>query len=243
MKREDLVTAEDTTPEHAKACQELWDKNGGYYNDGPFSPFLFHENGAAPRYSIQFPGGTGGASWGGLAVDPRSGYVFVQTHDTPLTGWVAKKKEGGRYENVNLPYDLPNAAGGGLSASLKDGNGRMVNLPCFRPPWSRILAVNANTGDIAWRTTLGTKEALPESKKNVGGAGSAGPIVTAGGLVFIGAAQDARFRAFDSKTGKELWATRLDRVANAVPITYQGRNRKQYVAVTATDTLVVFALP
>jgi len=243
MKREDLVTAEDTTPEHARGCQELWDKNGGYYNEGPFSPFLFHEEGTPPRYSIQFPGGTGGASWGGLAVDPKTGYVFVQTHDAPLTGWVEKKKEGGRYENVSLPYDRPNAGAGGLNAPVKDANGRVVNLPCFRPPWSRILAVNANTGEIAWRTTLGTNEALPEGKKNVGGAGSAGPIVTAGGLVFIGAAQDARFRAFDSKTGKEIWAAKLDRMANAVPITYLGRNGKQYVAVTATDSLVVFALP
>jgi quinoprotein glucose dehydrogenase len=103
--------------------------------------------------------------------------------------------------------------------------------------------VNANTGEIAWRTTLGTNEALSEDKRNVGGAGSAGPIATAGGLVFIGAAQDARFRAFDSSDGKELWSAKLERMANAVPITYAGRKGKQYVAVTATDTLVVFALP
>jgi quinoprotein glucose dehydrogenase len=67
--------------------------------------------------------------------------------------------------------------------------------------------------------------------------------VTASGLVFIGAATDNRFRAFDSKTGKELWATKLERTANAVPITYLGKNGKQYVAVTASDTLVVFGLP
>ena len=243
MKREDLVTAGDTTPEHAKACQELWDKAGGYYNEGPFSPFLFHEEGAPPRYSIQFPGGTGGASWGGLAVDPKSGYVFIQTHDAPLTGWVERKKEGGRYENVNLPYDRPGAGGGGLSAPMQDAGGRTVNVPCFKPPWSRIQAVNANTGEIAWRTTLGTNQALPEGKRDVGGAGSAGPIVTASGLVFIGAAQDARFRAFDAKNGKELWAAQLERMGNSVPMTYLGRDGKQYVAITATDTLVTFRLP
>jgi quinoprotein glucose dehydrogenase len=103
--------------------------------------------------------------------------------------------------------------------------------------------VNANTGDIAWQTTLGTNPSLPEGKRNVGGSGSAGPMVTAGGLVFIGAASDNRFRAFDSKTGKELWAGQLDRQGNAVPMTYQGKNGKQYVAVTASDTVVVFALP
>jgi glucose dehydrogenase len=68
-------------------------------------------------------------------------------------------------------------------------------------------------------------------------------MVTAGGLVFIGAASDNRFRAFDSKTGKELWAGQLDRQGNAVPMTYQAKNGKQYVAVTASDTVVVFALP
>src|SRR5205823_8632194 len=126
----------------------------------------------------------------------------------------------------------------------KDATGRTIaNVPCYKPPWSRLIAVNANTGDIAWQTTLGTNDALPEGKRNVGGAGSAGPMVTAGGLVFIRAASDNRFRAFQSRTGKELWSAQLERMANAVPITYQGRNGKQYVAVTATDTMIVFALP
>jgi quinoprotein glucose dehydrogenase len=238
----DLVKPEDTTPEHAKACLELWDKNL-FYNDGPFTPWLFHEEGAAQRVTIEFPGATGGASWGGVASDPKTGYVFVQTKDSPLTGWVEKKREGVRYENANLPYDRVNGTAGAFSAPITDANGRRVNVPCYRPPWSRILAVNANTGDIAWQTTLGTNEALPEGKQNVGGSGSAGPIATAGGLVFIGAANDARFRAFDSKTGKELWAAKVDKMANAVPATFQGKNGKQYVAVTATDTLFVFGLP
>ncbi len=247
FKKEEMVTAEDTTPEHAQACQDLWDKSGGFYNAGPFTPFLFHDGGTPPKSSIQFPGGTGGASWGGVTVDPKTGYVFVQTHDNALTGWVEKKLDGRRYENANLPYDRGNINGGGagqFSAPLKDQSGRTIaTLPCQKPPWSRLTAVNANTGEIAWQTTLGTSDALPEGKRNTGGAGSAGPIATASGLVFIGAATDNRFRAFESKTGKELWAAKLERTANAVPITYQGKNGKQYVAVTATDTLVVFALP
>src|SRR5439155_2545658 len=128
-----------------------------------------------------------------------------------------------------------NGTVGAFSAPIQDAAGRTVaNVPCYRPPWSRLIAVNANTGEIAWQTTLGTNDALPEGKRNVGGAGSAGPMVTAGGLVFIGAASDNRFRAFQSRTGKELWSAQLERMANAVPITYQGRNGKQYVAVTAT---------
>jgi quinoprotein glucose dehydrogenase len=242
LTHDDVVTAEDTTPEHAKACQELWEKNL-FYNAGPFTPWLFHEEGAAPRVTIEFPGATGGASWGGLASDPATGYVFVQTKDSPLTGWIEQKREGVRYENARLPYDRVNGTVGAFTAPMARADGRTANVPCYRPPWSRLLAVNANTGEIAWQTTLGTNDALPEGKRNVGGSGSAGPIATAGGLVFIGAANDARFRAFDSKTGKELWAGQLDRMANAVPVTYLGRNGKQYVAVTATDRLVVFALP
>jgi quinoprotein glucose dehydrogenase len=106
-----------------------------------------------------------------------------------------------------------------------------------------LWAVNANTGDVAWQVPLGLNEALPGGKQNVGGSGSAGPIVTAGGLVFIGATNDRRFRAFDSKTGKELWASKLDQTVNANPLTYQGKNGKQYVAAIATDSVVVFALP
>src|SRR5205814_577940 len=124
-----------------------------------------------------------------------------------------------------------------------DAAGRDIMLPCQRPPWSRLLAVNANTGEIAWQTTLGINEHLPPGKQNVGGSGSAGPTVTAGGLVFVGATDDRRFRAFDSKTGTERWAATLDAVGNANPITYRARNGKQYVAIVATDQLVVFALP
>jgi quinoprotein glucose dehydrogenase len=71
----------------------------------------------------------------------------------------------------------------------------------------------------------------------------AGPIVTASGLVFIASTDDNRFRALDARTGTQLWATRLERRGNANPITYQGRNGRQYVAVTATDVLMVYTLP
>jgi quinoprotein glucose dehydrogenase len=243
MKREDLVSAEDTTPEHAKACRELWDKYG-LVNEGPFTPWAFHQEGAPSKITVSFPGATGGASWGGMASDPNSGYIFLQTHDQPLLGWVEKKQPGRRYENSNLPYDRFTPPGVSLSAVVKDQDGKTIgNWPCQKPPWARLIAVNANTGDIAWQVPLGTTPTLPEGKRNTGATASGGPITTAGGLVFMGAATDARFRAFDQKTGKELWAGQVDRTAAAIPMTYQGRNGKQYVAITATDTLTVFALP
>jgi quinoprotein glucose dehydrogenase len=253
FKKEDMVTAADTTPEHAQACQELWDRSGGFTNDGPFTPFTFHEDGAPPKSTISFPGGTGGVNWGGSATDPRTGFVFMNSHDTSLVGWVEKKKPGVTYsfDTAGSPpggYDRASVDGVGpfhtFSAPIKDANGKtLTSLPCQRPPWARLIAVNANTGEIAWQTTLGITEELPPGKQNTGGSGSAGPTVTAGGLVFIGATNDRRFRAFDSKTGREIWTTKLDKAATANPITYQGKNGKQYVAIVAGDAVVVFALP
>jgi len=248
--KEDIVTAQDTTPEHAKACQELYEKEGGLHNDGPFTPWPYHEAGAPPKSAIQFPGMTGGVNWGGTATDPKSGYVFLQTHDASLVGWMEKLQPGAYYgrgtEGSNLPFDRGSIVGPGpyhsFSVTMKGIDGNAGAWPCQKPPWARLIAVNANTGEIAWQVPLGLVEGLPEGKQNAGAAGSAGPIVTAGGLVFIGATTDRRFRAFDSNTGKELWVAKLDKNVNANPMTYQGKNGKQYVATMATDTLVVFAL-
>jgi quinoprotein glucose dehydrogenase len=251
-KERDMVRAEDTSAQHVAECQALWDRSGGFFNAGPFTPFLFHEDGTPPASTIQFPGGTGGVNWGGPAADPNTGYVFVNAHDTSLVGWIEKRKPGLNYgrgvDGTTQPYDRASINGpgpyAGFNAPLKDADGRTIaNLPCQRPPWARLIAVDANTGDIAWQSTLGLTEALPEGRQLTGGSGSAGPVVTAGGLVFVGATSDRRFRAFDAKTGKELWAARLDGQANANAMTYRGKNGKQHVAVVATDTLVAFALP
>jgi quinoprotein glucose dehydrogenase len=147
----------------------------------------------------------------------------------------------------NQPYDRASINGVGpfftFSAPMKTADGRTVTLPCTRPPWAKLVAVDASTGEIAWETTLGVNEALPEGRQDSGNAGSAGPTVTAGGLVFIGATNDRRFRAFDAKTGKELWTATLEKNANANPMTYQGADGKQYVAIVASDTVMVYGLP
>ncbi|MGA3292885.1 MAG: PQQ-binding-like beta-propeller repeat protein [Candidatus Acidiferrales bacterium] len=252
-KPEDIVTADDTTPEHVKACQDLLAKSGGsFYNAGPFTGWLYHEEGTPPKTTIQFPGGTGGTNWGGVATDPTTGYVFVQTHDMSLIGWLEKKKAGLVYgrgnEGSTQVYDRGSVDGPGpyfsFSAVVKDANSKVIgNWPCQKPPWGRLYAINANTGDIAWQSVIGITPGLPPGKQNTGGGGSAGPIATAGGLVFIGATPDNRFRAVDSKTGKELWVTDLGKNANANPMSYQGKSGKQYVAIVAVDSVYVFALP
>jgi quinoprotein glucose dehydrogenase len=230
---EDLVTAADTTPEHAAACDELIASNGGVYNAGPFTPWKYRDAGATTPLSLVFPGGLGGANWGGTASDPRSGYVFVATQDVGALGWIRKAQEGA---SVTYEKTAPRRA----TFDVLFAN---ESWPCQKPPWGRLTLVNATTGDIAWQIPLGITEQLPPGRQNTGRPVLAGPIVSAGGVLFIASTDDNRFRAFDAKSGKQLWVTSLERRGNADPITYQARNGKQYVAIVATDTLKVYSLP
>jgi glucose dehydrogenase len=252
VKERDLVRPEDTSPQHAAACEALWEKSGGFFNAGPYTPFVFHREGDAPRSTIQLPGAGGGVNWGGIAADPANGILYVHAHDTSLVGWIELKKPGKNYgrgtEGSTIPYDRGSVDGAGpyftFSAPLTDDAGKVIaTLPCYRPPWSRLMALDASTGEVRWQTTLGITRGLPPDRQLTGGSGNAGPTATAGGLVFIGATNDARFRAFDSANGRELWSVQLPDPVNANPMTYLGSNGKQYVAVVANDTLRAFALP
>jgi glucose dehydrogenase len=252
---EDIVTADDTTADHAQACHELWEKSN-YYAVGPFTPWVVRTDSKDTRTTLIFPGATGGANWGGTASDLKMNYVFVNVQNQGSSGWLEKNP---RYSpdtaNKEVAYHRGSGAGsqyGSFSAPAKGPDGKVLGTwPCQKPPWESLVAVDANTGQIAWNVPLGITEELPESKQHTGRPGAfAGPIATAGGLVFIGATGDNRFRAFDSKTGKELWSAKLEYTATAVPMTYQGKDGKQYVAIMAagggggTDQgLVVFALP
>jgi len=256
---EDLVTAADTTEEHAAACRDLVEKSGGVQNEGPFTPWVYRAEGAPPVSSVIFPGAIGGVNWGGTASDPKLGYVFAFTNEYGSIGWIQKEKEGSR-----VPYQQASILGSPFNSKFwwrrTDERGRTLGAqswPCQKPPWGRLTAVNAATGDFAWQIRLGVTDELPEGKKNTGRIGFGGPIVTAGGVLFIGATNDKRFRAIDSRTGKQLWEAKLEYSAIDVPMTYMGKDGKQYVAVVAGDggagvtdpptgnneSLVVFALP
>ncbi|WP_215242038.1 pyrroloquinoline quinone-dependent dehydrogenase [Dyadobacter helix] len=111
---------------------------------------------------------------------------------------------------------------------FRDPNGN----PAIKPPWGTLNAINLSTGDYEWQIPLGNDEARQEKGgPETGQEGSAGPIVTAGGLVFIGGTRDSKFRAFDKSDGKLLWQSALPGVANATACTYMVKG-KQYVAVS-----------
>jgi glucose dehydrogenase len=257
FKKSDMVTAEDTTPTHAAACEAVWEKNGGFMNEGPYTPFNYHKKGTPPKSTIQFPGGTGGVNWGGIAVDVKNGMIYANAQDTSLTGWIEDKDPNVTYSfeavGSKQPYDRASVDGVGpfhsftapLSGKYNEKNGRPIgpSLPCQRPPWGQLVAVNANTGKIAWKVPLGLTEALPEGKQLTGNSNSAGPTVTAGGLVFVGATNDHRFRAFNAKTGKQLWEANLQGNAGANPMSYQGKDGKQYVVIAALNRIYAFTLP
>ncbi len=235
---DELVTAEETTAEHAQACRDLLAKNGGANNAGPFTPWAFRPEGAPVKSALVFPGGLGGANWGGVAFDPNSRFAFVVTQDDGAFGWMEKTPEGSP-----IPYDRTTLDGAGPGRGNFDVRIGGAAWPCQKPPWGRLTAVNTTMGDFAWQIPLGITEGLPEGKQNTGRPALAGVVVTGGGVLFVGATDDNRFRAIEAKTGRQLWVTKLDRRGNADPITYQGKNGKQYVAIVATDTLVTYSLP
>ncbi|WP_439583433.1 outer membrane protein assembly factor BamB family protein [Dyadobacter bucti] len=115
---------------------------------------------------------------------------------------------------------------------FRDPNGN----PAIKPPWGTLNAINLTTGEYEWQIPLGNNEKLQEKgAPETGQEGSAGPIVTAGGLVFISGTNDKKLRAFDKKTGKLLWSTLLPGVANATACTYMTKG-KQYVALSVGGT-------
>ena len=245
MSAADLNTV---TPELEAACKKLAE---GVQMGGPYLPPGYN------RLRAQFPGNHGGVNWFGTSFNPQLGYLFINTNELgqlsglrdhdPKTGRAQAQGVGNRVLSDG-PYEgMP----GGGRFSVPGPTSQQ--LPCQQPPWGELTAVNVNTGELAWRVPLGVTDSLPADKQKTGRPGNGGTIATAGGLVFVGATDDARFRAFDAKTGKELWTFKLGGAAEATPMTYQGRDGKQYVVITSTgggffnnpvtdDSIMAFAL-
>jgi quinoprotein glucose dehydrogenase len=217
---------------------------------GPFMPPGFNHP------SINFPGPNASTNWGGAAYDPDLGYLIINSQDLGQLTQIGPRGQpreltigvagAGSGNDPRIPYDMI-----GVNGRFKQPE---LNMMCQQPPWGSLTAVNVHTGEFAWRVPLGVTDSLPPDKQNTGRPNSGGPIVTASGLVFIGATDDSRFRAFDAKTGKELWTVKLLAGSHSVPVTYLGRDGKQYLVFPSTggsllqdpaldDSLFAYALP
>jgi quinoprotein glucose dehydrogenase len=221
------------TPEHRKYCEDLF-KDAR--NDGPYTPTHMTK-------TVIFPGAGGGPNWGGGAFDPTLGYFVVNTHDAGAVARMVAQTPA-----AQLQQKLTRQGDTSMMPFVRRNAGNInypeTGWPCQAPPWGELIAINVNTGDIAWRIPFGRVDAL-EAKgiMNTGSYNMGGAVATAGGVLFIGATSDQRFHAYETKTGRLLWETKLTAALEANPITYMGRNGKQYVVINANDKLYAFSLP
>jgi membrane-bound PQQ-dependent dehydrogenase (glucose/quinate/shikimate family) len=218
------------TPESNHHCAELFHS---LENHGMFTPY-------GRKMSLVVPGTLGGATWSGGSFDRASGLLFVNANELGSVGAMEPQAPG-------APEQYRRGSKDGEYARFWDEH----QWPCQKPPWGTLSAVDVNKGEIAWKVSLGT---VDELKVSTGTPNLGGSIVTAGGLVFIGATTDSRLRGFDVLTGEQLWAASLEASAHATPITYAGKKTgKQFVVIAAggggyfqgrvSDTLAAFALP
>lgn len=219
---------------HQEYCEKLVDDNDMYLSPVPYTPIKLN------RYTVNFPGTQGGVNFYGPAYDPQLGILVANVNNLAQPMRIVKNANGS-YSNA-----------GPLAGTRRFWDAEK-RLPCGPTPWGEMVAVDVNTGKIAWRTTMGVTEQFPEGMRDTGRPGLGGAITTASGLTFVAATDDARFRAFETKTGKKVWEAKLPASGYATPVTYEIKGR-QYLAIMATggsqigapllsDTLVVFALP
>ena len=209
--------------------------------------------------TTMLPSISGGSNWGGGAFDPVQNILITNVMSVPGFIKIIPQEELGpeSFKNplAGLPIGPPGPIKGTQYAIERYPLLSPLKVPCTRPPWGKLVAVDLLSGAIKWSTTLGTLEKLmplPIPLKfgtpTIGGA-----IITAGGLVFIGATADEKFRAFDLMTGQQLWQEALPTSAMATPMTYE-INERQFVVIAAgghlayypsgiSDQLVAFALP
>jgi len=215
--------------------------------------------------SILYPSSFGALNWGSVSVDPVHGVMFVNstrigsylklltraTSDRlglrPQRDWASAEEVGGPVAQKYTPYGID------VKFWLSP-----IGAPCSAPPYGHLSAVDLNTGKLIWSENFGTARgsaplALPQPLPlPFGGPNHGGSVVTKSGLLFIGAAKDGYFRAFDTRTGKELWRDSLPGGGQATPAVYSVQGR-QYVVIAAggspalqskmNTAVVAYALP
>ena len=208
--------------------------------------------------TAMIPGLTGGGNWGGGAYDPGSGLLIINSTRIPA---MIRLIPASAAENRATP------ATPALSSIVFPQSGTFykaetgfifspLGAPCTKPPWGGLTAIDLASGTIKWDVALGSMHRMTPIRLpftwNLGTPVAGGPIVTAGGLVFVASTMDRMFRAFDIETGAELWHVDLPANGNATPMTFVSGGR-QFVVLAAGghflygpelgDYLIAYALP
>jgi quinoprotein glucose dehydrogenase len=242
LSRQTPVTADDAWGIAWFDTRDCRKRIEGYRSEGIFQP-------PALRESLMQPGNAGGSNWGGIAFDPKRQLAIANTMNLPfVVALIPRAELHGQYISGNYrEFEFAPQEGtpyGMRRAAFKS----KLGIPCVKPPWGTLTAVDMIHGTIKWQIPLGD---APFIHVNLGIPGLGGPIVSAGGLVFIAASLDDRIRAIDTDSGKLLWEAKLPAGGQATPMTYSIDGR-QYLVVAAGgykgdstrgDYLVAYALP
>ena len=220
-------------------------------NEGIFTP-------PDPRGTILSPSYIGGINWGGIAIDESRQRVFAAVNHLPMVVTLLSPET---LEQQAKSDDYPHSDFARQSGTPYGVRREPLlspwGLPCTAPPWGTLVSIDLRRNRIVWQVPLGSTESIGPwfaPTRNFGTPHMGGPIATAGDLIFVGAAMDSYFRAFDLETGRELWKYRLPAGGQATPMTYRaGQDLRQYVVIAAGghgtlgtqrgDYVVAFALP
>jgi quinoprotein glucose dehydrogenase len=238
LKREDLF---GLTPLDRAQCQRRFDE---LRYEGMYTP-------PSLKKALLFPSALGGGNWGGAAYDPATNRLIVKAENLATTIRVVPKDKP---DNETTASDYLTRPLQGTPYRV-EGEVFMSSLgiPCTPPPWGTLAAIDMDSGQLVWQKPLGRiRKAGINAPASWGSPNVGGPLVTAGGLIFIAATMDSEFRALDTGTGRELWRTSLPAPGMAVPMTYRAGGR-QFVLIAAGgnarvgtplgDSIVAFALP
>lgn len=181
------------------------------------------------------PWTAGGANWGGPAFDPGRRLMIVNTSRVMKVSRLVTLADARRDTSRDGFHYGPPEVMAGTPYAIKDQLFTSPwGAPCNKPPWGGLTAVDLASGSIRWDVPLGSiEEQLPiPIPWKLGVPNIGGPIITAGGLIFIAATMDRNFRAFDIETGEELWRDKLPATTMTTPITY-AVNGRQYIVIVS----------